>query len=275
MCFECVYSGQHEHPINDVATYEDIHSTRYLVVILERRHQVRVGVHRISITHQDLLRRSRRYARRRETYVYVSRLGSDHKLTIHNRFACDSVSNALLSGTADRSVLSSNLYATSCLQCLYKRVQINAFSHALSSQLSMATMTALSLKPFARGAAEETALKDVLARVNLERGHFRHITEASLQAEAAGDGALELSESDDEDEDEGKEDVDLVKGRPETREDLFKAKVEMLQHVGAAEQDILMALDYVSLLMSKDRLDRLVQVFRLPCDRWFLSGHSE
>ncbi|KAK5137554.1 hypothetical protein LTR08_008534 [Meristemomyces frigidus] len=113
-------------------------------------------------------------------------------------------------------------------------------------------MTALSIKAFARGAPEETALKDVLGRVNLERGHFRHITEASLQAEVAGDGVLELTESEDEDEDDEKDDAEQVRGKPETREELFKAKVEMLQHVGAAEQDILMALDFISLLMSKD-----------------------
>ncbi|KAK4547522.1 hypothetical protein LTR36_000478 [Oleoguttula mirabilis] len=116
----------------------------------------------------------------------------------------------------------------------------------------MATLTALSLTPWGHRAEEETALKDVLARVNLERGHFRTITEGSLQEEVAGDGALELSESEDEEEDEEKADGRPAKGKPTTRQELFNAKLEMLQHVGAAEQDILMALDFISLLLSKD-----------------------
>lgn len=113
-------------------------------------------------------------------------------------------------------------------------------------------MTALAFKPWARDATEATALKDVLARVNVERGHFRDITEASLQEEIAGEGALELSESEDEDEEDDVADAEQAKAKPKTREELYKAKFEMLQHVAAAEQDVLMALDFVSLLISKD-----------------------
>ncbi|KAK5125631.1 hypothetical protein LTR85_011905 [Meristemomyces frigidus] len=116
----------------------------------------------------------------------------------------------------------------------------------------MATLTALSLTPWARTTEDEAPLQDVLARVNLERGHFRTITEASLQAEVAGDGALGLSESEDEDEDEETVEGEQAKAKPTTRQELFNAKLEMLQHVGAAEQDILMALDFISLLLSKD-----------------------
>lgn len=117
----------------------------------------------------------------------------------------------------------------------------------------MATLTSLSLKPWARNSEEETAVRDVLARVNVERGHFRTITEASLQAEIAGDGALELSESEDDDEDtDEKGDGEQVQSKPTTRQELFNAKTEMLQHVAAAEQDVLMALDFVSLTLSKD-----------------------
>ncbi|TKA23327.1 hypothetical protein B0A50_07535 [Salinomyces thailandicus] len=123
-----------------------------------------------------------------------------------------------------------------------------------------ATSATLSLKPWARHRAEEPQLKDVLARVSLERGHFRDITEAALQEEVAGEGGLELSESDserggDEDEDEAKdgEGAGAAHGKPQTREDLYKAKYEMLQHVADAEQDVLFALDFVSLLMTKDK----------------------
>ncbi|KAI7171437.1 hypothetical protein KC352_g24926, partial [Hortaea werneckii] len=118
----------------------------------------------------------------------------------------------------------------------------------------MSTTTTLSFKPWAHDADQEPSLKDVLARVSLERGHFRNITEASLQEEVAGEGALEPSDdgqgSDEEDE---KEEVEEGAKGPQTREDLYKAKFEMLQHVGAAEQDVLFALDFVSLLMTKDK----------------------
>ena len=111
--------------------------------------------------------------------------------------------------------------------------------------------TSLSFQSWARDSAEESSLKDVLARVNLERGHFRDITEASLQEEIAGEGALELSSSEEEDEGDKEEERSATKRRPTTRDELFKYKVEMLQHIYAAEQDVLMSLDFISLLESK------------------------
>ncbi|KAI7234675.1 hypothetical protein KC352_g15071 [Hortaea werneckii] len=118
----------------------------------------------------------------------------------------------------------------------------------------MSTTTTLSFKPWAHDADQEPSLKDVLARVSLERGHFRNITEASLQEEVAGEGALEPSDDEREsDEEDEKEEVEEGAKGPQTREDLYKAKFEMLQHVGAAEQDVLFALDFVSLLMTKDK----------------------
>ena len=115
------------------------------------------------------------------------------------------------------------------------------------------TSNTFSFQPWTRSNAEEQSLKDVLARVNLERGHFRDITEASLQEEIAAEGGLELSESEEEDEDEEDgEEAQKGKGKSAMREDLFKAKYEMLASVAAAEQEILMSLDFVSLLLSKD-----------------------
>jgi len=116
-------------------------------------------------------------------------------------------------------------------------------------RLDMAATTSLS---FFRPSAEEPLLKDVLARVNLERGHFRNITEASLQEEVAGEGALESSESEDEDDDDEKEDGEQAIGKPPTREDLYKAKMEMLQHVAFAENEVLLTVDFISLLLSKE-----------------------
>ena len=119
--------------------------------------------------------------------------------------------------------------------------------------MASTSANSFSFQPWTRKANDEGSLKDVLARVNLERGHFREITEASLQEEIAAEGALELSESEvDEDGQEDGEDVHTTKSKPATREELYKAKYEMLANVRAAEQEILMSLDFVSLLLSKD-----------------------
>lgn len=119
--------------------------------------------------------------------------------------------------------------------------------------MASTTANSFSFQPWARNAGEEDSLKDTLARVHLERGHFRDITEASLQAEVVAEGALQLSESEDgEDEDEDEEETQKAKTKPTTREELYKTKHDMLDRVRAAEQEILMSLDFVSLLLSKD-----------------------
>ena len=74
-----------------------------------------------------------------------------------------------------------------------------------------------------------------------------------MQEEIAAEGALELSESEAENEDDDDQDVESkARIRPSSREDLFRVKYEMLEQVRAAEQDILMSLDFISLLLSKD-----------------------
>ena len=122
-------------------------------------------------------------------------------------------------------------------------------------------MTTLSFWPWARDgqAPDQGPLQDVLARVNVERGHFRDITEASLLEEIASANALVPSDSEDDDDandNDGNhdelDDVERAGDQLETREDLFKAKVEMLQHVQTANNDVMIALNYVSLLQSKD-----------------------
>lgn len=107
----------------------------------------------------------------------------------------------------------------------------------------------LTLRPWARDNSDATALQEVLARVNAERGHFRNITEASLQEEIATEGALELSESEEE-EDDGVEEQDSKQIKVTTQQDLLKVKFEMLAFVREAEQDALKSLDFVSLLES-------------------------
>lgn len=119
--------------------------------------------------------------------------------------------------------------------------------------MAPATMDTFSFHPWTRESTDEDSLKDVLARVNLERGHFRTITEASLQEEIAAEGALELSDSEDEEEDDEEEEKsEGAHHKPSTRAELYKAKNDMLANIRAAEQELLMTTEFVSLLLSKD-----------------------
>ncbi|KAI4727674.1 hypothetical protein E4T49_04492 [Aureobasidium sp. EXF-10728] len=96
---------------------------------------------------------------------------------------------------------------------------------------------------------EADSLLSILGRIHDERGHFRHITEQGLQAEiAANENDEESSETDDE-EDGAEADAIEEKDR---REQLWAARAEMRQHVDSARNEALIALDFVSLLISKD-----------------------
>lgn len=119
---------------------------------------------------------------------------------------------------------------------------------------STSTLTIRPWTPQAPSTDPTSALRDVLSRA--QRGHLRDITESSLQEELATEGALDLdsasdaSESSDDDEEPTKEALPF--GKPSTREDLFNAKRYMLQAIGAAQQEISIALDVASLIVSKD-----------------------
>ncbi|KAM0720800.1 hypothetical protein Q7P37_003085 [Cladosporium fusiforme] len=114
-------------------------------------------------------------------------------------------------------------------------------------------MSPLSLQPWPLEKPEPPNIIDVLARVQVERGQlFRNITEASLQEEIATDGALSPSQTTSEDGNENDEATDSAKnGQPVSREQLQRAKLEMMQQVGVAHNEIMMALDFVSLLESE------------------------
>jgi mediator of RNA polymerase II transcription subunit 17 len=115
------------------------------------------------------------------------------------------------------------------------------------------TMSPLAFQPWPLEKPEPPKIIDILARVQVERGQlFRNITEASLQEELAADGALSLEQSTSEDEDGDGDRNDTNKnGQPVSREELQRAKFEMLQQVGTAHNEIMMALDFVSLLESE------------------------
>ncbi|KAK3113957.1 RNA polymerase II mediator complex subunit [Teratosphaeriaceae sp. CCFEE 6253] len=111
-------------------------------------------------------------------------------------------------------------------------------------------MAALTLRPWTRGTPDTSSLKDILARVHVDRGGFRSITEASLQEEIAAEGALDLSDEDDEDDEDDAKEEDPSSAKPSTRDELYKAREAMLRGVDAAHNESMIALDFVSLLLT-------------------------
>lgn len=111
-------------------------------------------------------------------------------------------------------------------------------------------MAPLAFQPWPLEKPEPPNIIDVLARVQVERGQlFRNITESSLQEEIAADGALSPDQNTSEDEDGELERNELTRnGQPVSREELQRAKFDMMQQVGIAHNEIMMALDFVSLL---------------------------
>jgi mediator of RNA polymerase II transcription subunit 17 len=119
-------------------------------------------------------------------------------------------------------------------------------------------MSQLSFQPWPLEKPQSPNIIEVLDRVRIERGQlFRNVTEASLQEEIATDGDLspEQSLSEDEEEEDADNDKELGKqaknDQPVTREELQRAKFEMLQQVAIAHNEIMMAVDFVSLLESE------------------------
>jgi mediator of RNA polymerase II transcription subunit 17 len=111
-------------------------------------------------------------------------------------------------------------------------------------------MAPLAFQPWPLEKPEPPNIIDVLARVQVERGQlFRNITESSIQEEIAADGALSPDQSTSEDEDgEAERNESSKNGQPVSREELQRAKFDMMQQVGIAHNEIMMALDFVSLL---------------------------
>lgn len=80
----------------------------------------------------------------------------------------------------------------------------------------MATTLPTALLQASRDEQQEEALTTILGRIFEERGHFRHITEQSLDAELAAEDAQESSsDAEDEDDDTGDGDELDVKDRRE------------------------------------------------------------
>lgn len=115
----------------------------------------------------------------------------------------------------------------------------------------MASSPPLAFRPWDTTATTSTpALKDVLARVAAERGHFRDITESALLAEIEAPSTPSASPSSDDDNDDDISETSLENepSPPKTVQQLHVAKNEMLAQIASAQQEIALALDFVSLL---------------------------
>ncbi|KAM3066547.1 RNA polymerase II mediator complex subunit [Clarireedia jacksonii] len=109
----------------------------------------------------------------------------------------------------------------------------------------------ISLRPAPKSTNSAIPLPLLISRINAERGSFRNLSEDSLrqeiaEAEAGGNKEVEEeSSSDDEDEEEEKEEPDRMK-------ELLTARDEILGQIEHAHNSAMIALDFVSLLLSKD-----------------------
>lgn len=94
-----------------------------------------------------------------------------------------------------------------------------------------------SLQPWPRDDNEDQSLKYILGRVQAERGHFRNVTEESLEKEMADGTTSTTTTDEEEDEDEDSKEPD-TKTR---REELWIARNEMLQQVSYVSQRAIVA----------------------------------
>jgi len=118
-----------------------------------------------------------------------------------------------------------------------------------------------SFRPWIHSAGSQTSFIDTLSRLYHERGHFRHITELQLREEIAlksisanppfrnsqHDPASPAHSSTASDTDD--EGPTNQAARPK---DIQVVRNNLLQQISSAQNEILIALDFVSLLLSKD-----------------------
>ncbi|KAK6437124.1 RNA polymerase II mediator complex subunit [Oleoguttula sp. CCFEE 5521] len=112
-------------------------------------------------------------------------------------------------------------------------------------------MAALAFQPWPLAAPKKPALIDILTHISLERGHFRDITESSLQEELAAADDPSPSSSDTEDDDEEAASKPAAKVAPSTRQELYAVKNDMLWQLDEAQRQISDAVQFMSLLNSE------------------------
>ncbi|KAA8902481.1 subunit 17 of mediator complex-domain-containing protein [Sphaerosporella brunnea] len=112
----------------------------------------------------------------------------------------------------------------------------------------------LSLRTWPGDDSADTAISSLIPRIQQQRGHFKDINEALLSDEvAAGNGdedRMDLDVPEAEAEEEAKRAAAATAGDVDPLEALAKAKTEMLEVLGHAHNEALLALDFISLVAS-------------------------
>jgi mediator of RNA polymerase II transcription subunit 17 len=111
---------------------------------------------------------------------------------------------------------------------------------------SNSTPIVLSLRPPAYSRPEETDLDHLIARMSSQYKGFRHVSEAELEAQVAGQVEPDLDEQD-EQEEQVEEDGDDEKGSAEY---VRAQKVKMITELSEAINEATLLLDSISLLQS-------------------------
>ncbi|KAI9782781.1 MAG: RNA polymerase II mediator complex subunit [Candelina submexicana] len=110
---------------------------------------------------------------------------------------------------------------------------------------TMSEALSLSLRSWPKEDPDSQSLPSKISRINAQKGSFRNITEESLEEEIR---ALEAGETHGKDED-ATDEAQSAKGR---REEITAAREEIVKQVGRAQTEALFALDFISLLLSKE-----------------------
>ncbi|KAF2760966.1 hypothetical protein EJ05DRAFT_508194 [Pseudovirgaria hyperparasitica] len=106
----------------------------------------------------------------------------------------------------------------------------------------------LSLRPWPGQSKQAESSAELQARLFQQRGHFRHITEAGLEEEIRAAAAGETKDGEDADSHEGEHELT----EKEWREKLVAQKILMLNYLQQANNEAMIARDFISLLISKD-----------------------
>ncbi|KAI1427183.1 subunit 17 of mediator complex-domain-containing protein [Xylaria sp. FL1777] len=115
--------------------------------------------------------------------------------------------------------------------------------------------TPFSLRPWPTGDKKPQSLAEFIARVNSQPGGFRNLSESQLRREIQaqqqgthGDDSVGGSDEEDDDDDDDEDDeVEGAKGKT-----AIAAREEFLRNIEFAHQSAMLALDSISLLLSKE-----------------------
>ncbi|KAB8338862.1 hypothetical protein FH972_021806 [Carpinus fangiana] len=126
-------------------------------------------------------------------------------------------------------------------------VQVAAADSPAAMDLASAPQ---SLRPLLVQNEIDSNLPLLVGRIIQERGHFKNVTEESLQEE------FEAQDKDDASDQDSDDAADKPRTLEARRTELAVARAAILDQLGQARNDIGMALDFVSLLLSKDRPEK-------------------